>query len=144
MGWNYVREETPRLEAGDYRVAIVSAEEKTSKSGNPMIVLGIQPNKSNITINHYIVQNQYANRNLTQLFDAFPDIGEGNMDILTWVGCVGAARLKKDENDYLRVAWFIEQDKADRLPPWEGKRPERQTVTDLSDFSLMDESEDPF
>ena len=41
--WDYVREERKRVEAGDYRVAIVEAKETTSKAGNPMIVLTISP-----------------------------------------------------------------------------------------------------
>ena len=64
---SYQREERTRLTPGDYRVEIVSVDEKESKSGNPMLVIGIRPNGSSITINHYIVQgNEWTNRNLTE------------------------------------------------------------------------------
>lgn len=139
--WDYVREEQSRLEAGDYRVAIVAAEEATSKSGNPMIVVTVQPNGSNIKIKSYIVKNQYFNRNMTQFFDAFPQIEEGDFNLLGWVGCVGAARLKEDENGYLKVAWFINAKKAESLPPWEGPLPERLTVTDILGFEEMSDAE---
>ncbi len=144
-GWNYAREEQSRLEPGEYRVAIVDAEETVSKSsGNPMIVVTVQPNGSSIKIKHYIVQNQYFNRNMTQFFDAFPQIDEGDFNFLGWVGCIGAAKLKEDDNGYLKVAWFIGSKKAEKLPPWVGEMPERQSITDISGFSEMDESELPF
>ena len=64
---SYEREERTRLTPGDYRVEIVSVDEKESKAGNPMLVIGIRPNGSSITINHYIVQgNEWTNRNLTE------------------------------------------------------------------------------
>lgn len=129
--WDYTRENSTRLSPGDYRVAIVDVQETTSKSsGSPMIVVTVQPNGSNIKIQNYIVKNEYFNRNMTQFFDAFPQIKEGDFNMLGWVGCVGAARLKEDENGYLKVAWFISEKKAEKLPAWVGDAPERQTVTD--------------
>ena len=62
---DYRREERERLKPGNYRVEIVSAEETESKKGNPMLVIGIRPNGSNITIKHYIVKNDWFNRNMT-------------------------------------------------------------------------------
>lgn len=143
-GWNYAREEQSRLEPGDYRVEIVAVEETVSKRGNDMIVVTIKPNGSNIKINHYIVQGPYFNRNMTQFFDAFPQIEEGDFNMLGWIGCVGAARLKEDDNGYLKVAWFIGAKKAEKLPPWVGEMPERQSITDIGGFSEIDESELPF
>ena len=77
-----------------------------------MIVVTVQPNGSNIKIQNYIVKNEYFNRNMTQFYDAFPQIQEGDFNMLGWVGCVGAARLKEDENGYLKVAWFIDYRRA--------------------------------
>lgn len=45
---SYQREERTRLTPGDYRVEIVSVDEKESKAGNPMLVIGIRPNGSSI------------------------------------------------------------------------------------------------
>lgn len=143
--WKYVREESNRLSAGDYRVEIVDVQETVSKSsGLPMIVVTVRPNGSNIKIQNYMPKNEYFNRNMTQFFDAFPQIEEGDFNLLGWIGCVGAARLKEDENGYLKVAWFINAKRAEKLPPWQGELPERQTVTTLDGFTSVEEEELPF
>lgn len=138
--WNdYQREEALRLEPGDYRVEVVDVEETTSKSsGNPMIVITIKPNGSNIKIKHYIVKNDWFNRNMTEFFDSF-NIDEGDFEFASWIGAVGAAKLKKDENGYLKVAWFISRDKADKLPEWIGEMPERQSVTEFKNVETEDD-----
>ena len=131
---SYQREERPRLTPGDYRVEIVSVEEKESKAGNPMLVIGVRPNGSNIIINHYIVQgNEWTNRNLTEFFDSF-NIDDGDFELPTWVGAIGAARLKEDDNGYLKIQYFISENRAEKLPPWEGKMPQRQELTKLEDI----------
>lgn len=142
---DFTREDRPRLAPGDYRVEIVSAEETTSKKGSPMIVVGVRPNGSTITIKQYIVKNQYFNRNMTDFFDSF-NIDEGDFTFPTWIGAVGAARLKEDDQGYLKVAYFINQEKADKLPPWVGQLPERQSVTELGGglSELDDDGELPF
>ena len=145
---DWSREEAPRLEPGDYRVEITAVEETESKAGNPMIVVTVRPNGSNINIKHYIVKNQYFNRNMTDFFDSF-NIDEGDFNFPTWVGAIGAAKLAEDENGYLKVRWFISESKAERLPPWQGRMPERQTITTIGatcgfvDVS-PDEDEFPF
>jgi hypothetical protein len=142
--WDYTREESNRLSPGDYRVQVVSAETAVSKSGNNMVVLGIRPNGSNITINHYMVRNEYWNRNLTRFYDSF-NVPEGNLNFMEWINAVGAARLKEDENGYLKVAWFIDKKRAEKLPPWQGDMPERQTVTDLdNDLEEIEDEDLPF
>lgn len=131
---DYKREERgPRLTPGDYRVEIVSVEEKESKAGNPMLVIGVRPNGSNITINHYIVKNEWFNRNMTDFFDSF-NIDDGDFTLPTWIGAVGAARLKEDDKGYLKVQYFISEDRAEKLPPWEGKLPERQELTNIQEI----------
>lgn len=134
---DYRREERPRLTPGDYRVEIVSVEEKESKAGNPMLVIGVRPNGSNIVIYHYIVKNEYFNRNMTDFFDSF-NIDDGDFTIPTWVGAVGAARLKEDDRGYMKVQYFLDEDRAEKLPPWQGTMPERQELTKLSDIEEDD------
>lgn len=129
---DYQREERPRLEPGDYRVEIVSVEEATSSKGNHMLVIGVRPNGSTITIKHYIVKNEYFNRNMTEFFDAF-NIDEADFTLPTWVGAVGAARLKEDDKGYLKVGWFINQRKAESLPAWVGAMPQRQELVKLEE-----------
>ena len=138
---SYRREERPRLAPGDYRVEIVSVEEKESKAGNPMLVIGIQPNGSKIIIYHYIVKNEWFNRNMTDFFDSF-NIDDGDFTLPTWIGAVGAARLKEDDKGYLKVQYFISEDRAEKLPPWEGEMPERQELTKLDD--VEDDGELPW
>ena len=139
----YKREERSRLVPGDYRVAITDVEETTSRNGNPMLVVTVQPNGSEIHIKHYLVKNEYFNRNLTDLLDSF-GLGE-NFDTLTWVGAVGAAKLAEDENGYLKVRYFLSPERAEKLPPWQGKEPERQEVSSLGDgFEELDEDDLPF
>ena len=140
----YRREERARLTPGDYRVAITEVEETTSRSGNPMLVVTVQPNGSKIHIKHYLVKNEYFNRNLTELLDSF-GLGE-NFDTITWVGAVGAARLIEDDNGYLKVRYFLSPERAEKLPPWDGKQPERQEVTSLEDGidGVLDDDDLPF
>lgn len=139
----YRREERKHLEPGDYRVKIVAAEEAVAKtSGNPMIVITVQPNGSDINIKNYLVKNEYFNRNATDFFDSF-DVEEGDFFLPGWVGALGAAKLEEDDNGYLRVRRWISKAKAEKLPPWEGETPQRQTVN--SDFEEVGTDEDlPF
>ena len=79
---DFVREEAPRLEPGDYRVEITDVEETVSKSsGNPMLVITVKPNNVNIRIKHYIVKNEYFNRNLTEFYNSF-NISFGDQNFL--------------------------------------------------------------
>ena len=130
--WNYQREErSSGGTTGKQRCVIVSAEEKVSKAGKPMIEVGVRPSGCAFTVKTYLVSGEYFNRNATQLFDAFPEIGDGNFNLLEWVGCEGAAMFDLDDRGYLRCKYFIDSAKAITLPPFEGDKPERQTVTSL-------------
>ncbi len=125
---DFVREEVPRLEPGDYRVEITDVEETVSKSsGNPMLVITVKPNNVNIRIKHYIVKNEYFNRNLTEFYNSF-NIDFGDQNFLGWVGAVGAAKLVEDENGYMKIKRLIPLERQDNLPAWVGSVPVRQTV----------------
>lgn len=142
--WNYTREESTKVTAGDYRVEIVDAEEKLSKTDKRMIVISLKINGSSIVVNDYIVEGDWFNRKATQIFDSF-NIEEGNFNLLTWKGAIGAARFKEDENGYLKVYYYINKKQAEKLPAWVGEKPERQTVTELGGFTEMSEEDDlPF
>lgn len=129
-GWDFKREENTNMAAGDHRFEVVSAEEKTSKSGKRMIVVGLKPNGASFTVNDYFVEGEYFNRKATSFFDS-TGVAEGDFNLITWVGAVGAARFKEDENGYLKVAYYLDQKRAEKLPAWVGKAPERQTVTEF-------------
>ncbi len=130
MDWGYQREEAVHIEPGDHRVVILNAEESVSTKGNAMIVLTVRPSGSDLSIKHFIVKNNWFNRNMTDFFDSF-DVEEGDFQLPGWVGALGAARIEKNEDGYLRVKYFINQEKATELPPWTGEKPERATITKL-------------
>lgn len=137
----YREEKRKKLENGNYRVAITEIEQTTSKAGNPMLVITVQPNGTQMHIKHYIVKNDYFNANMTEFFESF-GIDHNDHNILGWVGAIGAAKLVEDENGYMKVKYFLDQDKQDKLPIWEGTPPTRQTVGSVP---LMDDEEDlPF
>lgn len=137
---DYQREEVQRLTPGNHRVVITNAEETISKSsGNPMIVIEVQPNGGNIKIKNYLVKNEHFNRNATSFFDSFPEIKEGDFNTLGWIGAVGAAKLAEDENGYLKVRWFLSAKQAEKLPPWQGEVPERNTIQ--NGFEEVDDGE---
>lgn len=137
---DYKAEERKEMEPGDYRVVIVEAEATTSKSsGLPMIVVTVQPSGSDMHIKNYLVKNKHFNKNATALFDSF-GIERGNFLLASWIGAMGAARLVEDEDGYMRVKWFLNQRKQEKLPPWEGEKPERQEVN--SDFSELSQGSD--
>lgn len=144
--WNYTREEREPTSniTGKLRCVITAVEEATSKtSGNPMIVVSVRPSGCRFTVKNYIVKNERFNRNMTDFFDAFPTIGEGNFDFLTWVGAMGAANFGEDERGYLKIKWWIAANKADSLPPFEGDIPEQQSVSTLTELE-GDDGDLPF
>lgn len=140
--WNYQRESRGGGgTTGKQRCVIVSAEEKMSKAGKPMIEVGVRPSGCAFTVKSYLVSGEYFNRNATQLFDSFPEIKDGDFTLLNWIGAEGAAMFDLDDRGYLKVKYFLDPVKAASLPPFEGDKPERQTVTSLDDY---DDDDLPF
>ena len=149
MNWDYQRDEhTLDALKGKYRCVITDVEEgvtgpNSKKPGTPMITVTVRPSGMSFKVKHRIVQNEYFNRNMTSLFDAFPEIGEGNFNFIEWVGAEGAAEFGEDSRGYTEVKRFITPEKAEGLPAFEGEKPERQTVSKLEE--LEDDDDDlPF
>lgn len=143
---SFQREENERESAvtGKHRVVIVEADEavtgpNSKTPGTPMIVIKLRPSGRRFTVTHRIVKNDYFNRNMTQFFDAFPDITFGDFNFLSWVGCEGAAMFKEDAQGYTQVSYFLDPVRAADLPAFEGEKPERQTITSLDDDSDLDD-----
>lgn len=139
MDWNYKREEQERESAviGKHRVVITDVEEtvtgpNSKNPGTPMIVVKVRPSGRRFKVTYRIVKNDYFNKNMTQFFDAFPEIGE-QFDFLTWPGCEGAAMFKEDDRGFTQIAYFLSPERATDLPPFEGEKPERLTVTSIDD-----------
>lgn len=129
--WNYQREESEfkPIPEGKHRIRIKSADKAVSKSGNDMLVLQFEVSGYNSTLYHYIVfmqdKPEITNRMLTQFFDSFKDIPDGEFDTSKWIGKVGACQIKHEEyNDKVtaKLHYFIRADRQADLPPW--KEPE--------------------
>ena len=129
MAWDYKREESrsfsTRIPEGKHRVRIKEAEKAVSKSGNDMLVIQLEVSGYEGILYHYIVfmqdRPEITNRMLTQFFDSFKDIPEGEFDTSKWVGKVGACAVKHEEyngNINAKVAYFIGKDKQADLPAW--------------------------
>lgn len=145
MDWaNYYKREenkSSKKVQGQLRCVVTAAEEAKSKTGKDMIVVSVKPSGAEFSVKHYIVKNEYFNRNMTSFFDSFPAIDDGDFNFAKWIGAVGAANFTLDENSYTKIKWFIEADKQTDLPPFEGTIPEG--VTDL-DFHDVNEDDLPF
>lgn len=123
---------------GKLRCVIVDVEETVSKKGNNMIVITVVPSGSKARVKYWLVDNDNFNRNATSFFDSFKEIEDGCFDFVTWIGAEGSAMFKENENGYPEVAYFISADRAANLPPFEGEKPERQTVSTIEEEPIDD------
>jgi len=154
MAWNYKREESngfsTKIPEGNHRIRIKTAEKAVSSKGNDMLVLQFDVSGYAETIYHYITfmqdKPEITNRMLTQFFDAFKDIADGEFDTAKWIGKVGACSVKHSEyngNVSAKVDRFIPADKQDGLPQWQevdgnGKP---APIADENGFMPMDNNE---
>ena len=110
-----------------------------------MIEIKVRPSGCKFSVTTWLVKNDSFNRNATQFFDAFPEIGDGNFNFIEWIGAEGAADFGEDDRGYLKVKWWVDAVKAQSLPPFEGDKPERQTITSLTEEEPYDDDDDlPF
>lgn len=143
MSWQYKRQERQFsvIPEGEYRIRIRSAEKAVSKSGRDMLSLQFDVSGRNEILYHYIVflddKPEITNRMLTQFFDSFKDIPEGDFNIRNWIGKVGACKIRHEESDYnggstqARIHYFIEAGKQGNLAPW--KEPGGEKKKDWTD-----------
>lgn len=124
MAWEYKREEQrfQELAEGDYRIRIDSAEKAVSKKGNDMLVIKFDVSGNRQNLWHYISfltdRPEITNRMLTQFFDSFKDIQDGDFNLSNWCGKVGACHVKHDEDGRAKISYFIKSNKQDSLPAW--------------------------
>ena len=127
MAWQFKREEQQfeTIPEGRHRIRIKSAEKALSKNGNDMLVLQFEVSGYSSILFHYIVflddRPEITNRNLTQFFDSFSGIPEGDFNMQNWIGKVGACTVKHEEYQGQmrpRVGYFIHKDKQGDLPNW--------------------------
>lgn len=144
MAWNYQREETSfaPLPEGKYRIRVSGVEKAQSKNGNEMLVLKFDVSGSAKTLYYYIVfmpdKPEITNGKLTQFFDSFKDIKDGDFEILNWIGKVGACMIKHEEYNgekRERISYFIKADKQKDLPPWQEGSVSSPAVTSGTGFA---------
>lgn len=127
MSWDYKREEQTfeLIPEGVHRIRIKSADKAVSSSGNDMIAFQFEVSGYNSLIYHYIVfmddRPEITNRNLTQFFDSFKDIPDGDFNMANWIGKIGACVVKHDEYNgqkSAKVRYFLKAEKQQDLAPW--------------------------
>ena len=128
MAWEYKRQEPEYkpVPAGRHRIRIKSAEKAISKNGNDMLALQFEVSGMSNIIYHYIVflddRPEITNRLLTQFFDSFKDIPEGDFNLNNWIGKVGACVTENEEdgngNLRTRIKFFIKSSAQNDLPAW--------------------------
>ena len=130
INWNfssadYEEKSFKPIPVGDHRVRIQSAEEQVSQAGNQMIKLVLDVSGYNSTIWHWIVfmpdKKELTNQKLGEFWNSF-GIQQGNFNLQSWVGKVGAAKVKhetRDGNENAKIAYFISKDRQDKLPAWQ-------------------------
>ena len=125
--WQYKREEQTfePIPEGAHRIRIKSADKAVSMNGNDMIAFQFEVSGYNSLLYHYIVflddKPEITNRNLTQFFDAFKDIPEGDFNMANWIGKVGACVVKHDDYNgqkSAKIRYFLKADKQGELAPW--------------------------
>ena len=104
---------------------IASAEEQTSNSGNQMIKLVLEVSGYNSTIWHWLVfmadNQKLNNQKLGEFWNSF-GIPQGNFKLQSWIGKVGAGKVKHEDyngSTNAKIAYFIGRDRQDKLGPWQ-------------------------
>lgn len=127
------------IPVGDHRVRIASAEEQTSSTGKQMIKLVLEVSGHGSTLWHYIVfmpdNPQITNQRLGELWNSF-GIPQGNFNLASWAGKVGAARVKHETHEgnvRPKVSYFLARNKQDKLPPWKESGSASATAYDPMD-----------
>lgn len=128
MSWTYERNESTGFKPipeGKYRIRIKSAEKAVSSKGNDMLALQFEVSGQKRILYHYIVfladRPEITNRNLTQFFDSFKDIPDGDFNTANWIGKVGACTIKHEEyngDTKEKLGTFIKSEKQADLPAW--------------------------
>lgn len=147
MAWDYKREERQFdvIPEGAHRIRIASAEKVQSRSGRNMLAFQFDVSGSTQTLYHYIVflpdRPEITNRQLTQFFDSFKGIKDGDFNTQNWIGQVGACMVKHEDYNgqtQARVRYFISGKKQDELPAWQ----EGKTVTNAAGFVAVNPNVD--
>lgn len=136
--WSYSREEGEykQIPEGRYRIRVKEAEKAVSKSGNDMLALQFEVSGYNQILYHYITflkdRPEITNRMLTQFFDSFKDIPEGDLNLKNWVGKVGGCQVKHDDDGKAKLHYFLRAKQVEDLPAW--KEPDGAGIPNSKEF----------
>ena len=132
------------IPVGDHRMRVASAEEQTSSSGRQMIKLVLEVSGFNSTIWHWLVfmqdNQKLTNQKLGEFWNSF-DIPQGNFNLQSWVGKVGAGKVKHEEYhgaQTAKIAYFIGKDRQDKLPAWQEPKKSGDGFIENADLSDLD------
>lgn len=159
INWNFDESQVEErsfevVPVGKHRVRVESAEECTSSKGNDMIKVVMQVSGMAAKLFHYIVfmpdNTQLTNTKLAEFWDSF-GIPKGNMSTGSWVGKIGACKVKHEEYNgepSAKVSYFLRKKDQDALPAWQ----EPKGIASVSgapnvsadDFVDADDGENPF
>ena len=152
VNWNfnsadYEEQSFKPIPIGDHCVRIASAEEQTSSSGRQMIKLVLDVSGYSSTIWHFLVfmpENQkLTNQKLGELWNSF-GIPQGNFNLNSWVGKVGAAKVKHEDYNgetNAKISYFINKNKQENLPAW---RDVNNTNVSIEYTPIDDQGDLPF
>lgn len=118
---------------GNYRFCVIDAKDSVSKAGNEMKVIDCQISGTEIKVKYFFVAGDSLNQRLSRFYDSCPEIKEGDLNCVNWVGAIGAAKFGYDDNGYIKLWHFIPYKEQADLPAYEGKKVERQEVSNLDD-----------
>ena len=124
--WEYKREEGfSVIPEGAYRIRIKNAEKAQASTGKDMIKFTFEVSGKAGFLFYNLVflpdRPEITNRNLTQIFDSFKDIPDGDLNLQHWIGKVGACVVKHEEyngDTTARINYFIRADRQADLPAW--------------------------
>lgn len=136
------------LPEGDYRVRINGIQEKTFRSGNEGFEVTLEVNGSKSRLWYYLVIDvnnpQQTNQRLGAFFDSFGITNHNLAAYKTWVGKMGAVRVKHEEwKDSMsaKVAYCVSKQKQKDLPAWAN---DTQGVPEYLKPITVSEDEIPF
>lgn len=145
MDWSYQREERQFdvIPEGAHRIRIASAEKVQSRSGKDMLAFQFDVSGSTQTLYHYIVflpdRPEITNRQLTQFFDSFKGIKDGDFNTNNWIGQTGACVVRHEEYDgktQARVHYFLNAKRQEELPPWQEGKPATSGFTAVGEYDV--------
>jgi hypothetical protein len=89
-----------------------------------MIKLVLEVSGYNSTIWHFIVfmqdNQKMTNQKLGEMWNSF-GIPQGNLNLQSWVGKVGAAKVKHEDykgESKAKIAFFLNKEKQNKMAPW--------------------------